>query len=83
MSETRVKKIRYATPEGEEEAAIPAPKDRLLYHNRGVPWRESEDNPLSPNFIPLTERSERARMRWWAQQQRRKKNTIAAGVFDA
>ncbi len=31
------------------------------------PWRDSPDNPLSGAFVPLTERSEHGKARWWAR----------------
>ena len=44
-------------------------------------WSDNEDNPLSPTFIPLTERGHRGKARWWALQGRRNKKP-SSGVYD-
>ncbi len=44
-------------------------------------WSDSEDNPLSPTFIPLTERGDYGKARWWALNARRNKKS-SGGVFD-
>ncbi len=42
----------------------------------------SRDDPRSPNFVPMDERAERAKARWWAMRAKRKDRNPAAGVFD-
>jgi len=32
----------------------------------GSSGRDDSDNPLSQNFLPLDDRGERGRARWWA-----------------
>lgn len=44
---------------------------RIKYHSStqrgaGASMRDDSDNPLSQNFLPLDERGERGRARWWA-----------------
>lgn len=46
------------------------------------PWSESEDNPMSTTFRPLTERSERSKARWWALHGK-KGARPAHGEYDA
>lgn len=70
------KKIRYAAG-GDMNVG-----EALVRPGVRVPWSESEDNPLSPNFIPLTERGEHAKARFWAMTNRRDKSSPVAGVFD-
>lgn len=48
-----------------------APKARRIRYHLGsdgapAPRSQDADNPLSQNFVPLTERDERGRSRWWA-----------------
>lgn len=50
---------------------------------QGVSWSDDRDNPLSPAFVPLTHRSERDRMRWWARNAQRRKRTLTHTVYDA
>lgn len=65
----RRKKIKYATGGDEfSGAAITRPGAR-------APWGEDADNPLSPNFVPLTERTELGIARFWAAHERRRKST--------
>ena len=47
---------------------------------RSVKWADSENNPLSAGFIPLTEREENGKARWWALHARRNKRQVH-GVF--
>ena len=83
----RRRKIRYKG--GVDEAGNPKPPG-IQYHGGNldlspggvrVPWRESQDNPMSPSFIPLTERNERAKSRWWALYNKRNARP-SHGVFD-
>lgn len=46
------------------------------------PWSESEDNPLSPNFLPPEERGEMGRARFWASYEQHRKSVVKAGQFD-
>lgn len=48
----RKRKLRYAQDTGVTEKE---------------PWADSSDNPLSGAFVPLTERSEPGKARWWAR----------------
>ncbi len=54
----RKRKLRYARETGVTERE---------------PWRDSADNPLSGAFLPLTERSEPSKARWWARIAQRNK----------
>lgn len=56
---------------------------RATETNRGprVPWKDDVDNPLSPAFVPLTERGERDKSRWWALSQKRAR-THEHGEYD-
>jgi hypothetical protein len=38
---------------------------------------EDTENPMAANFMPLAERSERGRARWWALHGRRKRHENA------
>ncbi len=78
--------LRYATPERlhtETYAGTP----RVLTHSSltrpgaRTPWSEDPDNPMSPAFVPLTERGERGKARFWARNARRRGRQIA-GIFD-
>ena len=63
------KKVRYAVaPGGKEEDA--------------GPWKDNPDNPASVGFVSLTDRSERAKARWWALRSRRSTRQTH-GVYDA
>ena len=62
----RKRKLRYAKDTGVAERE---------------PWRDSSDNPLSGAFIPLTERSEPGKARWWAKIARRI-NRPSHGQYD-
>jgi hypothetical protein len=64
---------------------------KLTYHREAAPAKTTEerigfrpevDDPLSPGFIQLPERSEVGQARWWAMREKRKGRTAAAGVFD-
>ena len=35
------------------------------------PWADSPDNPASGAFVPLTERSEHGKAKWWARVARK------------
>lgn len=57
--------------------ASPATKPAIKYfgnHQRGpvVSIRDDSDNPLSENFIPLQDRSEYDKARWWALYSKKK-----------
>lgn len=43
---------------------------RIKYHSMtqgaGTSFRDDMDNPLSQNFLPLDERGDRGKARWWA-----------------
>lgn len=49
---------------------MPTPKGKIKYHVGNEIERQQlekeQDDPLSPMFIPLTERSETGKARWWA-----------------
>lgn len=45
-------------------------------------WKDSEDNPMSPSFVPLEARTPQAQARWWAGHNRRRRQTPVTGVFD-
>lgn len=60
------------------EPETPEPKPRIQYFGSLLttpgardPWKDSSDNPMSPAFVPLTERGESGRARWWARFARR------------
>lgn len=80
------RKIRYAlgAPEDEPKRRTKGP---VKYHstprNPGgvLGWGDSEDNPLSPHFVPLEQRNEQQKARWWALHGR-KKLRPAAGAYD-
>lgn len=62
-------------------------KRRIRYAGLNMPgtrvlWRENEDNPLSPLFVPLTERDDRGKARWWAHMARRARAATGQAVFD-
>lgn len=61
------------------------PKKRIKYvDGAGTPsvrWGENPDNPMSPAFIPLTERGENAKARWWAMQSMKAHKKQTHGVF--
>lgn len=44
-------------------------------------WRDSDDNPMSPTFVPLEVRDERGKARWWSNYNRRARQHPAVGVF--
>lgn len=44
-------------------------------------WAVDRDNPLSPAYVPVEERSEMEKAIWWADLHRRKP-TSGVGVFD-
>lgn len=50
MSTTKRKPIEYLGKDG----------------SQGQKWSESIHNPMAASFVPLTDRSERAKARWWA-----------------
>ena len=55
----------------------------MLRPGAKVPWAESEDNPMSPNFVPLTDRGEKSIARFWAMHAQRSRNTEDShGVYD-
>lgn len=78
-----IRRIRYATGD-------------FLNPGQREPWDQSEDNPMSPNFVPVGEpdrkgldplhgkhvRSEQARARWWALHAKKGRNPVS-GEFDA
>lgn len=68
------KKIKYAQG-GDVELAGPGVSGRT------GKWRDDEDNPASPFFIPLTDRGEGGKARWWAHQAKRSKKPTH-GVYD-
>ncbi len=47
---------------------------------QSVRWSESEDNPMSAGFVPLTQRGERGIARWWALHARKNRRQVH-GVF--
>lgn len=67
------KKIKYAT--GEDEAPINPGRSLMTHPGADIPWRENPDNPLSPDYIPVSQRTEQEKARWWALQSRRKQGT--------
>lgn len=71
------RKIRYASgiEYFEGSLTLPGPGLREL-------WRDSEDNPMSPTFVPLEARDERGKARWWAAINKRARQHPAVGVFD-
>ncbi len=83
------KRVKYATsPDGKDEAEA-AHRQRIGYHGGSLtqpgnvgPWRDSPDNPMAPGFVPLTDRSERAKARWWALRSRHPTRPTH-GVYDA
>lgn len=71
------KKIKYASGTDDFSTGF------LTRPGARVPWGEDEDNPLSPNFTPLTDRGERSKARFWAMHERRRKSTgNSHGVYD-
>lgn len=50
---------------------MPSPQKGIKYHLQTKQDRKDqerqEDDPLLPTFIPLTERSETGKARWWAR----------------
>jgi hypothetical protein len=72
---TRSRKIRYAN---------------IRYHggnNLTTPgrpsteWKENEDNPMSINFVPVEDRNEMAKARWFALYGKKNRRPLA-GQFD-
>lgn len=84
MAEGR--KLRYATPDDAPDEPVAA-RARPRYHGSVTrpgatsPWGDSPDNPLSPNFVPLTNRTERGKARWWALKAKNS-GRPTHGVFD-
>lgn len=66
MAEKRTRGIKYVL--GDKQA--------------GVSWSEDTDNPLSPAFVPLTQRTEADRVRFWARAAQRRRDTRTHTVFD-
>ena len=56
----RKRKLRYARDTGVTERE---------------PWSDSADNPASGAFVPLTERSEPSKAKWWARTAQRLKRS--------
>ncbi len=89
MSKPKVrKKLKYAIAPDSDDA-LEAHRKRIGYHGGSLtqpgaagPWRDNPDNPMSPGFVPLTGRSERAKARWWALRARRP-GRPTHGVYDA
>lgn len=65
---------------------MPKPQKGIKYHisqeEDRRKQREMEDNPMLPTFIPLTERTEVGKARWWAAQGRKARDKKAYGEFD-
>lgn len=59
--------------------------NRLRYANNPmtsvIGWSSDRDNPRSPAYIPVEERSETEKAIWWADLARRKP-AAGVGVFD-
>lgn len=70
-------KIRYASGIEYFEGSLTMPGA-----SREGLWRDSADNPMSPTFVPLEQRTESGRSRWWANINRHKRQQAAVGVFD-
>ena len=71
----RQKKIRYALTEGQRFDKV---------GNAGlsnITWSSNEDNPASPNFVPLEDRSELSKAVFWSNANKKKPHP-ATGVFD-
>ena len=66
------RRIRYAVGAGggDEEPG------ELSVASTRAPWRDSADNPMSQNYVPPEQRSPRGKARWWAMQQKRKKDKL-------
>lgn len=63
----RKRKLRYAKDTGVTEKE---------------PWMDSPDNPLSGAFVPLTERSEPGKARWWARTAQKLGRSVSHGQYD-
>lgn len=73
----RKRKIKYAT--GEDEF-VETGRSVLTHPGAEVPWQESPDNPMSPDFIPVAKRTEQQKARWWALLNKRKRKA-SHGVY--
>lgn len=64
----------------------PVRKPKIKYHVSAERERQltmaEEDDPMSPSFIPLTERNETDRARWWASRARQKRAKRLYVEFD-
>jgi len=68
------RKLKQAKLEYHKDASKPA--------NERIVDNPELDDPLSPAFVDLRERSPVGQARWWAMQEKRKNARGAAGVFD-
>lgn len=65
---------------------MPVPKPKIKYHvandaERRVVEKE-QDDPMSSMFIPLTERSETGKARWWANRAKAGRSKKSHAEFD-
>jgi hypothetical protein len=84
----KARPLKYAVSEGVEQGSdkLSARPIEYAITRPGAQYSivGGRDDPLSANFVPLTERTENDRARFWAQWSRRKHaGRPPAGVFDA
>lgn len=62
------------------------PQAKIKYHISTEAERQQvekeQDDPMSPMFVPLTERSENGRARWWANRAKAGRAKRTHVVFD-